>query len=403
MSVPRPVRYAVALATIAILSGCSDVVAPVVTKIQQVAARVDNLLTCSNSWVTATSGNWETASNWSAGHAPTSTEDACITLEGNYTVYVIGAQVKSLTLSAPGNVDKPTLQLYGFTNGPGWPPTDGNLYVTNNIDNYGTIIMTNAGAPNPGGAAITITSTGGKWFNHAGSALYVRAGTGPGRQINAGIVNDGDVGFDISTVITTGAFVNNAHFVVGPAANVEMHYVDFTQNSDRFENNGGFSVTGAGFTINGGTMSGNAPALNGGHLTIGDPTVATTLNIAGGETLDGNVGPNQVLNVNAYMQAGWPPFDASVQWNSGLQNAGVIRMQSLGGPGEASVTLSAPNNGIIVNTGRIETLGAIANARTIAANIDNRPEGTVDLKTYTTFVGASGTSTNAGIWKLEST
>src|SRR5690348_11398257 len=175
------VRRVATLAAISILVGCSDAVAPVVAKVQQIAAKVDNLLTCTNSWTTASSGNWETGGNWSLGHAPTATEDACITLEGNYTVYTYGfATAKSLTISAPGNVNKPTLQVYGYTNGPGWPPTDAALWVANNIDNYGTIIMTSAGLPNPGGTTIRITGTG-TWYNHAGSAFYVREGTGPGR------------------------------------------------------------------------------------------------------------------------------------------------------------------------------------------------------------------------------
>jgi hypothetical protein len=39
-----------------------------------------------NSWKSAVSGDWDTASNWSLGHVPTAMEDAVINLPGTYTV-----------------------------------------------------------------------------------------------------------------------------------------------------------------------------------------------------------------------------------------------------------------------------------------------------------------------------
>jgi len=65
---------AAAFATLALFIGCSDAVAPVVTKVKEIAARVDNLLTCTNTWATANSGLWSTAGMWSAGHVPTATD-----------------------------------------------------------------------------------------------------------------------------------------------------------------------------------------------------------------------------------------------------------------------------------------------------------------------------------------
>src|SRR5437870_8694637 len=53
---------------------------------------------CYTSWASPVSGDWRDASKWDNG-VPTSTQDACITLAGTYTVTSHGDDVGSLTLS----------------------------------------------------------------------------------------------------------------------------------------------------------------------------------------------------------------------------------------------------------------------------------------------------------------
>src|ERR1700689_2720581 len=49
-------------------------------------ARVDSPGSCSDSWKTAVSGLWSTATDWSTGVVPTSTDNVCIKVAGNYKV-----------------------------------------------------------------------------------------------------------------------------------------------------------------------------------------------------------------------------------------------------------------------------------------------------------------------------
>src|ERR1700730_2480690 len=55
---------------------------------------------CTDSWTNASGGNWFNPSNWSKLEPPKTTDEACITLNGTYTVEIIGNsfQVKSITI-----------------------------------------------------------------------------------------------------------------------------------------------------------------------------------------------------------------------------------------------------------------------------------------------------------------
>jgi len=73
---------------------------------------------CTDSWKSAVSGSWATASDWSTG-VPVSTDDVCITVAGTYTVTVpgIAAQANSLTLGASSGTQ--TLDVQGASGGNG--------------------------------------------------------------------------------------------------------------------------------------------------------------------------------------------------------------------------------------------------------------------------------------------
>src|SRR5205085_452530 len=72
--------------------------------------------TCDTSWKVASSGDFNTAVNWTSG-VPTSTKNACITIAGagNYTVTLSGASatVKTLTLGAASGPTTQTLSVLG--------------------------------------------------------------------------------------------------------------------------------------------------------------------------------------------------------------------------------------------------------------------------------------------------
>ncbi len=65
---------------------------------------------CSTSWINASGGSWDVATNWSSG-VPGSTSDACINLSGTYTVTMSNnVIVNSLSLGTNGN-GKQTLEI----------------------------------------------------------------------------------------------------------------------------------------------------------------------------------------------------------------------------------------------------------------------------------------------------
>src|SRR5271169_6696639 len=56
---------------------------------------------CMNSWTNTAGGSWSTASNWSKGTVPSSSEEVCITASGTYTVTMgstASTTVKALTI-----------------------------------------------------------------------------------------------------------------------------------------------------------------------------------------------------------------------------------------------------------------------------------------------------------------
>ena len=62
---------------------------------------------CSKTWTTPEDGLWSDATKWTPAGVPTSSDDACITTDGSYTVTVAGAgDANHVTLGASGN-DRP--------------------------------------------------------------------------------------------------------------------------------------------------------------------------------------------------------------------------------------------------------------------------------------------------------
>jgi hypothetical protein len=395
------VRSAAAVATLVVFSGCSDAVAPVVNKMQAIATTISNLLTCTNSWATANSGLWSTASNWSAGHVPTATENVCITLEGNYTVTLNGfATVNSVTISAPGNAVKPKLAIQGLWSAFNFQEIMSRLTVANGIDNYGFMELTSAGGPQAGAAQIFVN--GGTFYNHDISSFRSLLGTGAGagRYMTGTVINDGTMAFDVTTKVD-GAFTNNALFTIATGQTLTHQSGTFNQNSGSFQNDGAYTLTNAAFRLGGGVITGNVPVLFGVALTIADETAPATLAIRGASTLVGNVGSTQTLEVQGWqLAAGFTETAATLTSATGYTNAGTIRLTSTGGPANGAANLAGPANTTIVNTGRIEVLVGIGNVRSITASIDNRPTGVVDVQQNMSYAPTGGVTTNNGLWKV---
>lgn len=109
---------------------------------------------CTDSWAAASSGSWGTASAWSAGRVPTSTDDVCITLPGTYTVTIApigsaaGQSVESLTLGATSGTQ--TLDVSGQSS----------ISTSNETQNTTALVLMNGGTISSSGMVI-LDATGG--------------------------------------------------------------------------------------------------------------------------------------------------------------------------------------------------------------------------------------------------
>src|SRR5690349_1920201 len=91
---------------------------------------------CQNTY-TATTGDWQTDANWSAGSRPTGTQDACVPAGKTVTIIENGiATAKTLTVEAGATLRMRT--------DPGFASTQASF---GDVDNSGTIESTATGAP----------------------------------------------------------------------------------------------------------------------------------------------------------------------------------------------------------------------------------------------------------------
>ncbi len=123
-------------------------------------ASAANAAAACDSWTNAAGGSWATASNWSTGVVPSTSDDVCITLPGTYTVTLApyssagGDIVASLTIG--GGAGTQTLDELGAASVTGSNETNNEtrLGVTNavTIASSGALILdaTAGGTPTPG-------------------------------------------------------------------------------------------------------------------------------------------------------------------------------------------------------------------------------------------------------------
>jgi len=128
---------------------------------------------CTNNWTGAAEGTWQTAANWSAGHAPNSSDVACIgsgktvnvTAGTNQTAIVQGEgslTIKESTLellgtSGPSSIKNLTVKYNAVLTGPGTINVSSSFAWTNESTMSGT------GATVLGAGATGSVTTGGGW------------------------------------------------------------------------------------------------------------------------------------------------------------------------------------------------------------------------------------------------
>jgi hypothetical protein len=202
---------------------------------------------CTDSWTNASGGSWDTASNWSTGVVPSSSDSVCIAKAGTYTV-VVGNEtitVANLTVGATGAT--PTLQ------------------IGNGGSSFPHFAVTGAAATVSGA---TISDSWGGTFS---------AGT----LTNAGTFLVPSTGYN--STYTFGNVTNTGSFTVDDGAAVTL------SNGDTFDNAGGtISVSGTSVLLSIASPTADTATVeldSGGQVDLGSSdqfTVADTAAIHGG-------------------------------------------------------------------------------------------------------------------------
>ncbi|MCC7265239.1 MAG: hypothetical protein IT369_22255 [Candidatus Latescibacteria bacterium] len=330
------------------------------------------------SWSAAVDGAWDDPAKWSPAGVPAATDSVRIAAAGTYTVTLQGS-VAVAQLSVGGNGGNPTLWVQGST-------ARGNaaLRVNGGAANAGVIRLESTG----GATTANLTLPTGTLVNQG--TIEINAGSGGQRQLSADLDNQGTFRVNAAALLNKvgGVYTNQGEFRVqtGQSLTISGGSQVFNQNGGTLVVDGAMPLTSVTFNFNGGSIPDEAPLLLTSTLNIG-ATGAASFKLRGRSTLDGNIAAGQTVWVN-----GTTKTDAVLTWNSGLTNAGTLRLASSEAVAASNLVLPS---GTLVNTGLIEVKRGSGGGRSLIANLDNRGTFTMDATTRLTQT-SNGVFNNRG-------
>lgn len=323
------------------------------------------------SWTGTSSGNWNTASDWSGGVVPNNggskTYNVTISPGTTQTVDLnLGVTVTDLTLGATSG-STVTLQSVGgdsltIANG-------GNLTV----DSTGTLLFNTTGSDITVGSGGTLTNNGtldvkaagetlkvtGATTNASGATLFIEGGsvaTFTGSVTNSGTFETGFSGGG-NTVSVTGTFTNTAGATLALEGSGDVVNINAL-------NSAGTLTLDAGTTL----------TLTGGGNGVTDAAAGTTYNIAGAFSVR-----NGTTTTSALAKL------TSVEGTLTLQN------------GKTNTVTPTSGTLTIASTGAVEVsfVDATNTTLSITGNVNNSGKFTIGFSGGTNTVNVSGTLTNA--------
>jgi hypothetical protein len=338
--------------------------------------------TCTDSWKAAVSGNWSEPAKWSTGSVPSSSDEACITVAGTYTVTAEGSQeVKSLTLGGESGGATLSLRGLGCTTSTYF---DASSNITTNA--FGTVLLTNANGSCS--EAEDVDLSWGGTFANAGK-ITVAAGTAGGtRELDGSLTNTGSVSVGVNTS-SDSTIDNEGSIAVANGAILSL--LDGT-----FTNGTGGSVTDTGtgaLELSSGTFNQGAGAA--GKVYIYDSTLnlsgagAGTFAFEGSGSLSGNVAAGQ----SVVLQGDGCLTGANVTASAGFTNAGSIELTNVEGVCAESEPVTLSWSGTLTNTGTLTSaVGVAGGTRALDGSLTNN--GAVNIDSETGFEGSGAVFTN---------
>ncbi len=227
---------------------------------------------CTNNWTGAAEGTWQTATNWSAGHAPSSSDVACIgsgktvnvtagtnqaaIVQGEGSLLIKESTLELLSTSEPSAIKNLTVKYNAVLTGPGTINVSSSFAWTNEST------MSGAGATVLGPGASGSVTTGGGWARLKGRRL-VNEGTfamnegvmllTEGSEIlNKGTFTINHEGtFDIFAEGTTPKFVNSGLLQKTAGAGETELTVNFENQGEINSKSGTLLLSGKAGTLTG--------------------------------------------------------------------------------------------------------------------------------------------------------
>jgi len=261
------------------------------------------------------------------------------------------------------------------------------LTAAKSFSNFGVLTLENLSST--GSSNLVVAN--GELTNALGGVFNINAGTGGGRTINADVINNGTLNFNVSTGLTksNGFLTNNQQVNIAPDAVLSFANSGvFTQAAGTLTINGSgvFVMDSDTFNFNGGSISGT-PFLLDSKLSIGElSTGAGTFSMRRGSAISGNIAPAQTVLIQS--DGG---NTATLTAANGFTNSGTLTLENLSSTGASNLVVTS---GTLTNAagGVINSNIGTGGARTLSADVINN--GTVNFNFGTTLTKTNGTFTN---------
>ena len=352
---------------------------------------VHPLVSCTDSWKTAASGPWNTPGNWTTGAVPTSTDNACITAPGTYTVSLIGSGSAG-TLTLGGTSGAQTLDVLGT------PGNNSSLTLStatgSDIGTHGIFELDNTQSSGgttglEGGSGITLVNDGiFEVVNDSSNTNY----------IETNLTNDSSGKVSIAAADTrqdSGTLTANAgSFTVAATGNLAVSSLSkFTQSAGTLDDSGTLTLNNSTFTQSGGTESGGTVQLSNSS-TLNDSAGVGSFDLIDAEILSGTIPSGQTVTVLAP-----PGHNATVTLASpGVTNDGTLISDAQPNGGITNI-IGSPLN----NNGTFETVKDGTNTDYIETNLTNTSVGHVSIAAPDTRQDEGTTTSTSGVFTVTAT
>jgi len=363
-------------------------------------------------WKTATSGLWQTGSDWSNGTGPGTTDDALLTVSGSpYTVTVSGLNVtvNSVQLSANATLDINGGSSFTMTSGTGSGANAGTIIVENNdflfwggnVNNSGTIELNANGNLSDVRLNASMTLSGGGkviMSDNANNRIFSAPGNGTLTNVNDIIAGAGQIGVGQTVVVNESKGVidgtgTNALVLSGNNGSVWINSgkIESTSTGGLIINNNTTIDSTSGGTIQAIGKGSNVQLANatlrGGTLATSGGGVIETVSGNGG--LDGTHGA--VNNTGSFVVS-----NATDLFVAGtINNTGTITVNSSGNTTNmilTSPTVLLTGGGLVSmsNNGANQIFGSVSGDTLINVNDTIAGSGNLGANQMTLVNGAKG-------------